>query len=124
MTPETPTPETDTEEDKHGNGNAMHAHCHDSSHLSGDFADFARRLERERDAARAEIALMREAIKEAHGALQMASLTMQTLCPVPSHEGHCGPESCCDCSCADASHFADKLERNDAALAKLQPYIK
>lgn len=72
----------------------------------------------------AEIEAMREAIKEAHDALQMASLTMQTLCPVPSHEGHCGPESCCDGSCADASHFADKLERNDAALAKLQPFIK
>lgn len=41
------TPRTDAEEDKHGNGNAMHAHCHDSSHLSGDFADFARQLETE-----------------------------------------------------------------------------
>ena len=84
------TPETDAEENKHGNGNAMHAHCHDSSHLSGDFADFARKLERERDEAqeRAEskhglwmaelsrvtelekqLEAMREAIKDAHYAL-------------------------------------------------------
>lgn len=55
MTPETPTPETDLEE------------ANQTQRFGGYMvkADFARRLERERDAARAEIEAMREAIKNA-----------------------------------------------------------
>lgn len=97
MTPETPTPETDTEEDKHGNGNAMHAHCHDSSHLSGDFADFARRLERERDAARAEIEAMREAVNALRRIMQTTSREL---------------------------FDTESLSMANAALAKLKPFIK
>ena len=67
-----PTPETDAEENKHGNGNAMHAHCHDSSHLSGDFADFARKLERERDEARDLAARLERENENLRNALHLA----------------------------------------------------
>lgn len=108
MTPETPTPETDTEEDKHGNGNAMHAHCHDSSHLSGDFADFARRLERERDAARAEIEAMREAIISSYNMLKYFEKFTPNLVDLTEQQWLNTQEG----------------KNTVSALTKLQPFIK
>lgn len=67
---------------------------------------------------------MREAIKEAISALQTSTFVMQHSFPSPAHEGVCGPESCCDASCMEAASLARILERNNAALAKLQPFIK
>lgn len=59
-----PTPETDAAEDRYGNGNSLHAHCHDSSHLNGDFADFARNLACERDEARSQRDRLLEALED------------------------------------------------------------
>lgn len=82
-TPETPTPEMDAF--KRTVGTAWH--------------DFAEKLERERDAARAEIASMREAIREAYAVLDACS-----------HNLH--------------SAYGKLSDNADAALAKLQPFIK
>lgn len=41
-----------------------HAHCQDESHLSGDFADFARQLETELSAMTALADRMAEALRE------------------------------------------------------------
>lgn len=57
------TPRTDAAEAKFGDGAAMHAYCHDESHLSGDFADFARTLERELAAVTAERDALRAAFE-------------------------------------------------------------
>lgn len=88
-TPETPTPETDAAID-------------DSPYYQSRFvmvsAEFAERLERERDAARAEIEAMREAIRNAHKFIRDI---------VKNYE--CG----------------ERVDREgDAALAKLEPFIK
>lgn len=89
MTHETPTPETDLEE------------ANQTQRFGGYMvkADFARRLERERDAARAKIEAMREAISEAYAALDACS-----------HNLH--------------SAYGKLSDNADAALAKLQPFIK
>ena len=85
--------------------------------------DFARKLERERDEAREQLKAMREAIKEAISALQTSAFVMQNIFPAPVHLGPCGPESCCDASCMEAVALAGMLERNNATLAKLQPFL-
>jgi hypothetical protein len=59
------TPRTDAEVEKHGHGSTMRAHCLNSSHLSGDFADFARQLETELQAMTALADKMAEAILQA-----------------------------------------------------------
>lgn len=105
-TPETPTPETDLEVAKHCHGSTMHAHCLNSSHLSGDFANFARRLERERDAARTEIEAMREAIREAHTTLKGIAMAK------PSEWGEMSDQF---------KPWSQNRARH--ALTKLQPFI-
>jgi hypothetical protein len=85
----------------------MHAHCLNSSHLSGNFADFARRLERERDAARAENAAMREAIREARDVLQLVVL-----------------ETCKQWDTTQPLPCVGAIEKEAfATLAKLKPFI-
>jgi len=78
----------------------------------GVHANFARKLERERDEARAELDAMREAIMEAHDLIKdcsaRASDTTITMHPDDHAKG-----------CID-----DIWEWSDAALAKLQPFIK
>lgn len=89
-TPETPTPETDDHSDRM-----------DNEDFDVELAltyDLARRLERERDAAKAENESMREAIKSAFPAFS----DLWNLCP-------------------DVPPWA--LDNADAALAKLQPFI-
>jgi hypothetical protein len=70
------------------------------------------------------VTAMQEAIKVAYGAMQTSAFVMQNIFPAPAHLGPCGPESCCDASCMEAVALAGMLERNNAALAKLQPFIK
>lgn len=91
MTPETPTPETDDHSDRM-----------DNEDFDVELAltyDLARRLERERDAARAENEAMRAAIREAYISLEWATRTMN-----PPFEW-------------------EPFTRANDALAKLQPFI-
>lgn len=95
MTPETPTPET----------NDLAVVCYGESGIEGGNGFCAvpikecRRLERERDAARAEIEAMQEAIKSAFPAFS----DLWNLCP-------------------DVPPWA--LDNADAALTKLKPFIR
>lgn len=82
-----------------------------------------RRLE-DYDVLSEKLQAMREAIKEAISALQTSAFVMQNIFPAPVHLGPCGPESCCDTSCMEAVALAGMLERNNATIAKLQPFIK
>ena len=70
-------------------------------------ADFARRLERERDAARAEIEAMREAIREAHTTLEGIAIAK------PSEWGEMSDQF---------KPWAQNRSRH--ALTKLKPFIK
>lgn len=90
MTPETPTPETDAD--------YKEAQDFERSALVEPLDKFLK-LERELDAARAEIEAMREAIKSAFPAFS----DLWNLCP-------------------DVPPWA--LDNADAALAKLKPFIK
>lgn len=104
MTPETPTPETDAAKlrlDCDDSSIAIYTHTQDGSCYEGDVcrADETARLERERDAARAEIEAMREAIKSAFPVFS----DLWNLCP-------------------DAPPWA--LDNADATLAKLKPFTK
>lgn len=93
-TPETPTPETDLEE------------ANQTQRFGGYMvkASFARRLERERDAARAENEAMREAIKTAYDALEEARERTH-----PDKQ-----------ACDSMFHVYHKSTR---ALAKLKPFL-
>jgi uncharacterized protein YdhG (YjbR/CyaY superfamily) len=64
------------------------------------WAEYARRLERERDEAREQVATMREAIREAHEALSYIL--------------------------GDSVSFlrTTAIEKSEAALTKLQPFLK
>ena len=96
--PNTPTPETDA-------AACRGAYMQDPSLYPETIGkqlvhiDDSRRLERERDAARAEIEAMREAIREVYAALDACS-----------HNLH--------------SAYGKLSDNADAALAKLQPFIK
>lgn len=95
-TPETPTPETDEHSDRM-----------DNEDFDVELAltyDLARRLERERDAARAEIEAMREAIQEAHKIIEV--LYMDAL---DSHK--------------ESWPRANEWLQKHAAFAKLRPFI-
>lgn len=91
-TPETPTPETDAF--KRTVGTVWH--------------DFAEKLERERDAAMAEIEAMREAIREAHDAF----VDLSEYWNKDQNEK----------AMADACWHT--VETSSDALAKLKPFIK
>lgn len=74
----------------------------------GVHANFARKLERERDEAREQLEAMREAIKGAHRALTDVELRGREF-----EEGHC--------PYALASYLQSIADR---ALKKLQPFLK
>jgi len=98
MTPEKPTPETDFEE------------AAQTQRFGGYMveANFARKLERERDAARAEIEKMREAIKTANDSLHKCS---RVIGAPKTYEW--ADEDVCDAAYNSAQ----------ASLAKLKPFI-
>jgi len=101
MTPETPTPETDD----------LAVVCYGESGIEGGNGFCAvpikecRRLERERDAARAENEVMKEAIQEAHKIIEV--LYMDAL---DSHK--------------ESWPRANEWLQKHAAFAKLKPFIK
>lgn len=113
MTHETPTPETDAAKlrlDCDDSSIAIYTHTQDGSCYEGDVcrADETARLERERDAARAEIEAMREVVAAAENC----------------RHWH-------DCSYNPATGktegvviSADSFWELHTALAKLQPFIK
>ena len=112
MTPETPTPETDAAKlrlDCDDSSIAIYTHTQDGSCYEGDVcrADETARLERERDAARAEIKAMQEAIKEAHTTLEGIAIAK------PSEWGEMSDQF---------KPWAQNRARH--ALAKLKPFTK
>ena len=103
-----PTPETDAE-----------VKDFDAPWLYYVNADFARKLERERDEAREQLEAMREAIKKGHDAL--------TGCVDDSGEllaerGWWRDEPRCGYQ-ARYEETKQRIEDAEAALAKLKPYI-
>jgi hypothetical protein len=93
---ERPTPETD--------GIEFHAMAGMMPPYNTVPADFARRLERERDEAREQTEKMREAIREAHAAL--------------------GQLDNCRIFCADSMDIDNYATDDcDTARAKLQPFL-
>lgn len=98
MTPETPTPETDAAID-------------DSPYYQSRFvmvaAEFAERLERERDAARAEIEAMREAITFSYHMLKYFERFMPNLVDFTEQQWLNTQEG----------------KNTMSALAKLEPFI-
>jgi hypothetical protein len=68
------------------------------------WAEYARRLERERDEAREQVATMREAIREAHEALTAVERNWPVWCGTPDQ--------------------AIEHAKQKAALTKLQPFLK
>jgi len=99
MTPEKPTPETEA---------AIDDSPYYQSRSVMVEANFARKLERERDAARAEIEKMREAIKTANDSLHKCS---RVIGAPKTYEW--ADEDVCDAAYNSAQ----------ASLAKLKPFI-
>lgn len=85
-----------------------------------DFASFARQLERELNAAKAESAAMREAIKEAHESLDGCR---EDTCELIAERDWWKTEPRCGYS-ARWAEMNVRYAKAAAALSKLQPYIK
>lgn len=124
-TPPRPTPETDSQcydcEYRGHMGSVFTAEA-GKSHPYGDHvsADFARKLERERDEAREQLQAMREAIKEGYDAL--------TECVDDSGEllaehGWWKDEPRCGYQVRYDEH-KQRIEDAEAALTKLKLFIK
>jgi len=107
MTPETPTPETDAAARRGAYIKALSLY-YETNGKQLVHIDDARKLERERDAARAEVEAMREAIKEARDVF----VALSEYWNKDQNEN----------AMADACWHT--VETSSDALAKLEPFIK
>ena len=92
---------------------ALLAPLRGSCAFTGPCADHARQLERELNAAKAEIQAMREAIMEAGNALIKASHVHRAITTYAQDQSE-----------IDKTANREHCEMLDAALAKLQPLLK
>ena len=106
---DTPTPETDA---------FINRMFHDREHELTELYNFTMGLERERDAALAENTVMREAIREAHAALDGCR---EDTCELFAERDWWKDEPRCGYS-TRWEDMKSRITKADAALARLQPF--